>query len=301
MSQQTSIVAITDYDWLTSLKTNPNFDYVNLWTPTPWRIKRLSQGDKVYFLSKQEFGRKICGNGNFIKFEVLSVREAWMKYGKANGVPDYKTLIERIKKYTDRNSKKGFLGDLHTIGCIVLNNINLYSFKEEFPPENYGWSIPPQVVTYKYVANHDNSNVGNTEELFTPIVEPIRKKKKLCNTTEREGQPGFRNKILEAYQRQCCITGEDIIDILEAAHIQAYISEKSNHVQNGLLLRKDFHGLFDAGLITIDENYTVKFSKLVSSKYYLQFDGVKIYLPVGNKKPSKMALKWHYENIFRHD
>lgn len=62
---------------------------------------------------------------------------------------------------------------------------------------------------------------------------------------------------MEIYNHSCCICGEKIVEVLEAAHILEYRSKKSNHVQNGLLLRRDFHRLFDLGLITVIEDYSV--------------------------------------------
>lgn len=86
---------------------------------------------------------------------------------------------------------------------------------------------------------------------------------------------------------------------MQAAHIQNHISQASNHIQNGILLRIDFHALFDAGLITIDDQYIIKISKHLTSSYYQSFDGATIMLPVKNKRPSIEALIWHNRYVFR--
>ena len=50
------------------------------------------------------------------------------------------------------------------------------------------------------------------------------------------------------------------MELLEAAHIQPYIDERSNHPQNGLCLRVDLHRLFDEGLISVTSRNTVAVS-----------------------------------------
>ncbi|WP_162470581.1 HNH endonuclease [Desulfosporosinus orientis] len=60
--------------------------------------------------------------------------------------------------------------------------------------------------------------------------------------------------VTEAYYRRCAITGEKTLPVLEAAHIKPYSLEGSHETNNGLLLRKDLHTLFDRGYITITED-----------------------------------------------
>ena len=68
----------------------------------------------------------------------------------------------------------------------------------------------------------------------------------------RQGQGAFRDSLLEAYGCRCAISGCDVPEALEAAHIIPYKGEHTNVVVNGLLLRADLHTLFDLGLIAID-------------------------------------------------
>ena len=65
----------------------------------------------------------------------------------------------------------------------------------------------------------------------------------------RLGQGSFRVVVTEAYNRKCAMTGESTLLALEAAHIVPYAEEGAHDVRNGLLLRADFHRLFDAGLV----------------------------------------------------
>lgn len=58
--------------------------------------------------------------------------------------------------------------------------------------------------------------------------------------------------LLTAYDGKCAMTGCEVVDVLEAAHIHRYLGEETNVVSNGLLLRADVHTLFDLKLVGVD-------------------------------------------------
>lgn len=68
----------------------------------------------------------------------------------------------------------------------------------------------------------------------------------------RQGQAEFRQRVLANHDRTCAISGCQVVQILEAAHISPYAGIHSNHVANGLCLRVDIHRLFDAFLLSIE-------------------------------------------------
>ena len=69
----------------------------------------------------------------------------------------------------------------------------------------------------------------------------------------RPGQQAFRQALLEAYEGRCVVTGCDVAAALEAAHIVPHTGQPElDTLENGLLLRRDLHSLFDALLWTID-------------------------------------------------
>lgn len=124
--------------------------------------------------------------------------------------------------------------------------------------------------------------------------------KKTAVRKDRKGQSRFRLGILGSYDRRCCISGDEIEELLEAAHIQPYIDERSNHEQNGLCLRVDLHRLFDDGLITITEQMTVRVSPRLEKTTYDSFSGRKIHLPKDQKCwPSIEAIQYRNSNEYR--
>jgi len=116
---------------------------------------------------------------------------------------------------------------------------------------------------------------------------------------QRQGQQEFRRRLLTAYRGQCAVTGCTEEGTLQAAHIRPVSSKGDHHVSNGLLLRADIHNLFDLGLIAIDQNLVIHVSKQVSEPAYRAFDMKKVHVPQGPGTPSRSALLWHFNNMYK--
>lgn len=120
----------------------------------------------------------------------------------------------------------------------------------------------------------------------------------------RLGQGTFRIAVLEAYGRRCSVTGEHSLPALEAAHIRSYGADGPHDVRNGLLLRADFHRLFDTGYLTVSEDLKLEVSSRLKTEFanghsYYPFHGTLLSLP--NSKllqPLPEYLAWHRENKF---
>jgi len=73
----------------------------------------------------------------------------------------------------------------------------------------------------------------------------------------------FRDSVLASFNEKCCITGNPIPALLEAAHILPWSASPETRVnpRNGLCLSRVHHTAFDLGLITLDEAYRVVISR----------------------------------------
>lgn len=111
----------------------------------------------------------------------------------------------------------------------------------------------------------------------------------------RQGQKTFRDDLLRAYGNTCLVTGPNIQDILEAAHIQPYADGGPSELPNGLLLRADIHTLFDLYLLAIDEEkMTVLTSPYLLETPYADLDGAPLQFPDwSTDRPSKVLLRKH--------
>jgi hypothetical protein len=117
---------------------------------------------------------------------------------------------------------------------------------------------------------------------------------------QRRGQPEFRRKLLVAYGGRCAVTGCDVADALEAAHIMPYKGAKSHHVTNGVLLRADIHTLFDLNLIGIDpHSMKIVLSQQVQQSSYAETDGSCIHEPEAeSQRINNQALRARWK-LFR--
>jgi hypothetical protein len=68
----------------------------------------------------------------------------------------------------------------------------------------------------------------------------------------RRGQREFRFRLMDRYGEACAITGPQPPQVLEAAHLYSFAERPEHKDDGGLLLRRDFHALFDANLIAIN-------------------------------------------------
>src|SRR5947208_3780122 len=91
----------------------------------------------------------------------------------------------------------------------------------------------------------------------------------------RLGQGSFRILVTDAYERRCAVTGEKILPVLQAAHIRPVTRGGRHRVQNGLLLRSDFHTLFDKGYLTVTPSLTMRVSSDLRETFHngADYDG----------------------------
>jgi hypothetical protein len=112
----------------------------------------------------------------------------------------------------------------------------------------------------------------------------------------RRGQAAFRVALLAHFQSRCVVSGSQVEEILEAAHIHPYRGTKDHHVENGLLLRADLHTLFDLSLLAIDpETHQLLLAPHVAQDpHYEQFANKKILFPKKHP-PNRQALEARFK------
>lgn len=87
----------------------------------------------------------------------------------------------------------------------------------------------------------------------------------------RRGQGEFRRALMDAYSRQCAVTGSPVTDLLEAAHIIPHAEGTNYRINNGLLLRADIHTLFDLYLLSIDDRLNVHIARSSLTSEYKEY------------------------------
>lgn len=98
----------------------------------------------------------------------------------------------------------------------------------------------------------------------------------------RQGGGAFRSEALKRFNGRCAISGCDVLQVLEAAHIVPYLGPHTNTPDNALLLRADLHTLFDRDLLIIDpDTLKVRLAAALEEGSYGKFSGREITLPNG--------------------
>jgi len=126
----------------------------------------------------------------------------------------------------------------------------------------------------------------------------------------RVNQSFFRKAVLAAYNFQCCITGLEIPELLNASHIIPWSKDKENRVnpRNGLCLNAIHDRAFDRYLMTITPEFVVKISKTVKKvnasdavkDFLLRYDGLEINRPA-RFLPDPKFLKSHNRMFLERD
>ncbi len=76
-------------------------------------------------------------------------------------------------------------------------------------------------------------------------------------------------------------------------------------MDNGLLLRRDLHRLFDLGYVTVTPDYFFRVGNRLREEFkngrsYYELNNSRIEVPPESVlQPSKTALEWHGATIFR--
>lgn len=99
---------------------------------------------------------------------------------------------------------------------------------------------------------------------------------KFCSVEVRPEQASFRRKLFIAYNGRCVITGCSIVQALDAAHRHGCKWRNGhNDIHDGLLLRKDLHALYDAGLLRISDDGYVQLVE-GALEHYPELEGVQV-------------------------
>ena len=307
-------VGVTDNAWFNYVAAR-ELDEVNFWQPssTP-PFKGAEVGTPFLFKLKKPHNH-IAGGGFFVTYSRLPISLAWEIFGEKNGAKSIDDLRAMLGPLTGGHGLSG------EIGCTVLANPFFLS-REQWIADPPGWAGAIvrgkmyestlsdgasiwAALRHSVSAGHRETSIG--ERLPAAGINEIRAKYgSPILVNPRLGQSSFRVLVTDAYKRKCAITGENTLIALEAAHIVPYSKEGCHDVRNGLLLRADFHRLFDVGLVSVSQDLRIKISPKIhetwfnGKAYYRLNDQPLSVLPdLPGQRPDPDRLGWHFKNCFQ--
>jgi putative restriction endonuclease len=299
-------LGVTDNAWFSFLR-RADVDEVNFWQPsgTPPFVN-LQPGAPFLFKLKRPFNH-IAGGGTFVKFSTLPLSLAWEVFGIKNGAASRSVFERMIRGLAPKAADRDPI-----IGCTVLTNPFFWpdSLWIKDPP---GWAS--NIVRGRYYDTGEPAGAALWDSVRQRMMM-VHERPNMADTDvprygtphlalPRLGQSAFRVVVMDAYRRRCAITGESTLPALEAAHILPFGEMGENTVSNGMLMRSDFHKLFDAGLVTVTPELRVEVSSRIKEEW---FNGKAYYRLHGEPlrsvpddpilRPSVELLRWHNDNRF---
>ena len=117
----------------------------------------------------------------------------------------------------------------------------------------------------------------------------------------------FAVLVKGAYQDTCAMTGLKIINgggraEVQAAHIQPVSQNGPDSIRNGVALSGTVHWMFDRGLVSIDDDYSILVARdrLTDTVLQLFNENRRLILPQRTDvRPHRHYLKYHRENVFK--
>lgn len=290
---------------LRSLLVDPNYFYAWGAVPGPRNIpiwEQMQDGDIVLTV----FGNRY----RYISSVIAKIHNADLAraiWGVSDKGPEGKTweymyVLSEPRPIDVHVTSSPVKNHLHNgyrgfsrIGGDRLSSIRAaYSSLEGFVEEVFSAAIPPSVSEREIVEAEDVLEAT----AFDADSTVDGRRKVIAEVVRRRGQPKFRKELINAYAGKCALTGCEVEDVLEAAHIIGYLGSHTNHVSNGLLLRADVHTLFDLGMLKIDAKGRVHIADALAGSMYEHYEGKSIRFPTEqNSRPHPGALAKKFSQL----
>ena len=295
-------VLSTDPDWIEVLRSQNLQNEVNFWRKDRRKV-HLPEGSHLYFWLRGS--RSVAGRAVFRRQLDMSTREAWDTFGIANGVTSYEALTHKViavLRVDDDNINCLVCGEVQ-----ILDPVKYPQLPEDFRatqnPKDYSEGDLPQIESVfpsvTVIGLFDIEAQLRKDGLFDPDTVETARETFLRAIVIRRGQSEFRKLLMHGYDMKCAVTGTADSAVLEAAHIYPYKGKETNVLQNGILLRADWHTLFDLGLWTLDEGFQIILAPEITSEEYRKHHQTPIRLPeIVSHHPSLKAIEWHRSKVF---
>ncbi len=228
----------TDPDWIQIVKTLPPDVQVNF-----WRIGKtdltLTRGSWLYF--NQRRTKLIVGRGVLVDYTILTIENAWARYGIGNGAGSLAELTDRARTVL------GIEEENAEIGCIVLSELEFLT-----PETNYTVTeqqCSKNIAGAKYLQDHEIPDLHNrfqpgnkSEPVYALEEEPPRTYAEGESTySYRKGferNPEARRKCLSHHGHKCGACGilmEDIYgsaarELIHVHHVSMISESEGTHL-----------------------------------------------------------------------
>ncbi|HQZ12519.1 MAG TPA: HNH endonuclease [Devosia sp.] len=117
----------------------------------------------------------------------------------------------------------------------------------------------------------------------------------------------FSRVVQRAYDRRCAVTGLRLLNgggrpEVQAAHIRSVAAQGPDSVRNGIALSGTMHWMFDRGMMTFEDDYSILLSRrgIPDQVASLVNRSGRLLVPARpTDRPSPSFLRHHRENVFK--
>jgi len=167
---------------------------------------------------------------------------------------------------------------------------------------------PDRVDEVVHPSNLENENLlGLSDQNQPEFVHSSFERPVISQITNRKWRDNkFKQNIRVAYDRTCAFTSLRLINgqgrpEVEAAHIRPVAEGGNDWVRNGIALSGTVHWMFDRGLLSLGDDYSILQSRHLNHDVsHLINKNNKAKVPENpNLRPHPAYVRWHRENIFK--
>jgi putative restriction endonuclease len=306
----TGYIANTHADWFDFLAQKPSWPEVNFWTPSDYYAFRGEPGSPFFFRLKAP-RNAIGGFGYVQRFARMPEWWAWECFAEGNGAPSLDVMSDRLAAIRSKSDIKGG-AEFKQIGSIILADAVFFP-REMWVAQPSDWARQNLRYSAYSLREGEGRRIWDDCLALSALLDQQSPVERLRVEARRGapvlirprlGQGAFRVAVTDAYGRSCAATGEHSLPALEAAHIKPFAEDGLHDVSNGLLLRSDFHRLFDRGYVTVTPDHRLEVSSRLKDHFqnghsYYPLHGSTIQRPRnGADHPDPMLLAWHNDHVF---
>ena len=184
-------------------------------------------------------------------------------------------LVQYLTKDGKTTTKKG----------APFRKIELIKFIDDCPYDNH----------LVFTSSEDGKGAYFLQEDIPKSCFQKRITKVSTNKKKKRSQAAFRSAVIKRFKFCKCVLCDAPKEVIEAAHIIPVEDNGSDWDQNGMLLCKNHHSLFDKGLWVVDPDYfeIIPFKNNDLSKMQIHRSNIR-HLKV---KPAQEALNWRWNDF----
>ncbi|MBD1547163.1 HNH endonuclease [Roseibium aggregatum] len=219
--------------------------------------------------------------------------------------------FDRPLDYTENDGyeKKLVRPDGTVNGGVSVQAVRILDRDEYVAIVNAGLSSPDEWPDRYDLPTNGNQNESDRFEdgPQSPLIDIPGERtivSQIVNRPFRDAK--FRQHIRRIYDRTCAFTGLRLINgqgrpEVEAAHIIPVEKGGNDSVQNGIALSGTVHWMFDRGLLSLGDDYSILPSRHLNYDVsHLLNKDMKANVPSESRlRPHPHYLAWHRENVFK--